>query len=137
MSNPATEKPRKQRVVADTSIFIGLENGRFGEDKFQVDALVSVITIAELRLGVLSAATVETRAKRLETLRLAESLKPLAIDSDVADAWALLRARLRAAGKRAFTNDSWIAATAIARKMPVATQDGDYEGMPGVQVIRI
>jgi predicted nucleic acid-binding protein len=34
-------------------------------------------------------------------------------------------------------NDSWIAATAIARQMPVATQDDDYDEMPGLSVIRL
>jgi predicted nucleic acid-binding protein len=34
-------------------------------------------------------------------------------------------------------NDSWIAATAIAHRMPVVTQDGDYAGIPGLDVIRL
>lgn len=100
-------------------------------------SFVSVVTIAELRLGVLSAATVGTRARRLATLRLAESLAPLPIDDPVADAWATLVAKLRAAGRKAPVNDSWIAATAIAHKMPVITQDGDYQDLPGVNVVRV
>jgi predicted nucleic acid-binding protein len=43
----------------------------------------------------------------------------------------------RAAGRRAPINDSWIAATAIAHGVPIVTQDSDYDGMPGVEVIRI
>jgi predicted nucleic acid-binding protein len=34
-------------------------------------------------------------------------------------------------------NDSWIAATAIANGMPVASQDGDYDDVPGLEVIRV
>jgi predicted nucleic acid-binding protein len=34
-------------------------------------------------------------------------------------------------------NDSWIAATAIANHMPVVSQDGDYDGVPGLRVIRV
>jgi predicted nucleic acid-binding protein len=136
MSSVAEGAP-EQQALADTSIFIGLENGRFDEDRVPPRSSVSVVTIAELRLGVLSAKTLEVRAKRLATLRLAESLRPLPIDSAVADAWAMLVARLREAGKKAYDNDSWIAATAIARRLAVATQDGDYDGMPGVRVIRI
>ena len=98
---------------------------------------VSVVTIAELRLGVLAAATLEAKARRTATLRLGESLEPLPVDDRVADAWAVLVAALRAAGRRAPVNDSWIAATAIAWGMPVATQDDDYDGMPGVEVIRL
>jgi len=42
-----------------------------------------------------------------------------------------------AAGRKAPVNDSWIAATAIARGIPVAAQDDDYDGMPGLSVIRL
>jgi predicted nucleic acid-binding protein len=55
----------------------------------------------------------------------------------VADAWATLVAQLREAGKKAYKNDSWIAATAIAGRLPIATQDSDYDEMPGLQVIKI
>jgi hypothetical protein len=40
-------------------------------------------------------------------------------------------------GRKAPINDSWIAATAIAHRVPIVTQDSDYDAMPGVQVIRI
>jgi predicted nucleic acid-binding protein len=125
------------RVLVDTSVLIGLENDRFDKDTMPASTFVSVVTVAELRLGVLTASSLEARARRLATLRLAESLEPLPIDDAVADAWATLVARLRTAGRRAPVNDCWIAATAIARRMPVATQDDDYDDMPGVSVIRL
>jgi predicted nucleic acid-binding protein len=34
-------------------------------------------------------------------------------------------------------NDSWIAATAIANRLPVVAQDDDYADIPGLEVIRI
>jgi len=34
-------------------------------------------------------------------------------------------------------NDSWIAATAIAHKLPVVAQDADYDRVPGLKVIRV
>jgi predicted nucleic acid-binding protein len=49
----------------------------------------------------------------------------------------VLVAGLRASGRRARVNDSWIAATAIAHSMPLATQNDDYEGTPGLNVIRL
>jgi predicted nucleic acid-binding protein len=125
------------RVLVDTSILIGLENNWFDEDAVPDSTFVSVVTVAELRLGVLMATSVEARARRLATLRLAESLEPLPIDDAAADAWATLVARLRTAGRKVPINDSWIAATAIARQMPVATQDDDYDEMPGLSVIRL
>jgi predicted nucleic acid-binding protein len=100
---------------------------------------VSVISIGELRTGVLTAQSVDARARRLATLRVAESLEPLPVDDKVADAWATLAARLRAAGRKAPVNENWtwIAATAIAHHIPIATQDADYDGLPGVSVIRL
>jgi predicted nucleic acid-binding protein len=124
-------------VLIDTSVLIGWENDRFDKEKMPSSVSVSVVTVAELRLGVLMAASLEARARRMATLRLAESLEPLRIDDAAADAWAVLVASLRSAGRRAPINDSWIAATAIARGIPVATQDDDYDGMPGLTVIRL
>jgi predicted nucleic acid-binding protein len=124
-------------VLIDTSVLIGWENDRFDKEKMPASVSISVITVAELRLGVLTAVSLDARARRMATLRLVESLEPLPVDDRVADAWAELVAGLRAAGRRAPVNDSWIAATAIARGIPVATQDDDYDGMPGLDVIRL
>ena len=99
---------------------------------------VSVITIAELRLGVLAAADSATRARRLETLTRADAFEPVSpIDRSVAAAWATLRIALRDAGRRMPLNDSWIAATAIAHEIPVVTQDADYDDIPGLTTVRI
>jgi hypothetical protein len=75
---------------------------------------VSVITVAELRLGVLAAASPPIRARRLETLSKVEALDPLLIDRAAAHAWAVLRLALHNQGKRMPINDSWIAATAVS-----------------------
>jgi hypothetical protein len=61
----------------------------------------------------------------------------LPVDAPVAHAWATLRIALRDAGQRMPINDSWIAATAIANRIPVASQDGDYDDVPGITVIRL
>jgi predicted nucleic acid-binding protein len=124
-------------VLIDTSVLIGWENDRFDKDKLPDAISVSVVTVAELRLGVLMAATLDARARRMATLRLVESLAPLPVDDAAADAWAVLVAGLRDAGRKVPINDSWIAATAIARGIPVATQDNDYDEMPGLDVIRL
>ncbi len=59
-------------VLIDTSVLIGWENDRFDKDKLPASVSVSVITVTELRLGVLMAASLDARARRLATLRLAE-----------------------------------------------------------------
>ena len=127
-----------RRALADTSVFIGLEAQRFDVDRFAgYEWGVSVITLGELRLGVLQARDPETAARRLSTYQLAQRFEPLGTDEAVSDAWALLVSRLRAAGRRAPINDSWIAATAIAHEVPIVTQDADYDAMPDIEVIKI
>lgn len=123
--------------VADTSLFIALEQERPLAGKPPQEIAVSVVTVGELRLGVLAAGDGPTRARRLETLSRAEALNPLPIDVRVAHAWAVLRLALRDRGKRMPLNDSWIAATAIANQLAVVAQDSDYDGVPGLEVIRV
>lgn len=128
----------RQRAVADTSIFIGLEGVRFDTTRFtDFDWGVSAVTLGELRLGVLQARDPDTAARRLSTYQIAERFQPIVVDEAVSDAWALLVSRLRAAGRKAPINDTWIAATAIAHGVPVVTQDSDYDEMPGVEVIKL
>ncbi|MGH3327717.1 MAG: type II toxin-antitoxin system VapC family toxin [Streptomycetales bacterium] len=125
------------RALADTSLFIGREQQRQVRGTVPDELVVSVVTIAELRLGVLMAASLDARSRRLDTLHLVESLEPLPVDDAVAASWARLVAEIRESGRKAPVNDSWIAATALAHDLPVATQDGDYGAMPGVRIIRL
>jgi len=127
-----------RRALADTSVFIGIEATRFDVGRFaDFEWGVSAVTLGELRLGVLQAQNPETASRRLSTYQLAQRFEPLTVDEAVSEAWALLVSRLRAAGRRAPINDSWIAATAIAHGVPIVTQDSDYDGMPDVEIIRI
>jgi len=117
------------RGLADTSIFIADETGRpLNTSAFPDELAVSVITIGELRAGVLAATDVTTRNRRLNTtLTAALTLDPIPVDQAVADSWAQLRVQLRDQGLRMSVNDSWIAATAMVLNIPVFTQD---EGFP-------
>lgn len=127
-----------RRALADTSIFIGMEAARFDAARFAgYEWGVSVITLGELRLGVLQASGPESTARRLSTYQLAQRFEPLGIDERVSESWALLVSRLRAANSRAPINDSWIAATAMAHGIPIVTQDSDYSTMPDLEVIAI
>ena len=131
------QPPRARAAIADTSVFMAVEQQRSLAGAPPQQIAVSVVTIAELRLGVLAALDGPTRARRLETLSRAESLDPLPIDLKVAHAWATLRLALRDKGQRMPLNDSWIAATAIAHDLAVASQDADYDQVPGLQVIHV
>lgn len=126
------------RGLADTSVFIARESGRELDLGALPDELaVSIITIGELRAGVLVAQTVEARDRRLSTLTAALQLDPHPIDDAVAAAWARLRVLLRDSGQRMPVNDSWIAATALALGVPVVTQDTDFPEIEGLSVTSI
>jgi hypothetical protein len=119
-------------------MFIARESGRALDETALPDELaVSVITIGELRAGVLAAADLRTRSRRLATLTMALELGPFPVDAGVADAWAELRVRLRDAGARMPVNDSWIAATAMSLGVPVVTQDDDFVALEDLSVIRV
>jgi predicted nucleic acid-binding protein len=124
--------------IADTSVFIARESGRALNAEALPDELaVSIITIGELRAGVLVADTVDARDRRLRTLTAALELDPIPVDEPVAVQWARLRVQLRDTGERMPVNDSWIAATAMAHGVPVVTQDDDVPGIEGLTVIRV
>ncbi|CAN5695282.1 type II toxin-antitoxin system VapC family toxin [soil metagenome] len=126
------------RGLADTTLFVAQESGRPLQSESLPDEIgVSVITIGELRAGVLAAVDVETRDRRLGTLTQALALEPISIDGAVAESWARLRLLLRDGHQRMPVNDSWIAATALSLGVPVVTQDDDYVDVPGLAVIRI
>jgi predicted nucleic acid-binding protein len=123
-------------ALADTSWFIAREQ-RGPIRPHPGELVVSIVTIGELRFGVLATADPESRALRLSTLLYAESLGLLPIDRMVAEAWAQLMRRLRETGVQLTFNDSWIAATAIAHRLPLVSRDADYDDVPGLQVIRV
>jgi predicted nucleic acid-binding protein len=119
-------------------VFIARESGRLlAETDLPDELAISVITIGELRAGVLAAVNVETRDRRLATLSEALALDPLPVDQAVAEAWARLRVLLRDMQKRIPVNDSWIAATAMSLGVPVVTQDEDYVEVPGLKIVRV
>jgi predicted nucleic acid-binding protein len=126
------------RGLADTTIFIARESGRPLDDRALPDEMgVSVITIGELRAGVLAAGDVEAGSRRLGTLTEALALQPLPVDDQVSESWARLRLLLRDSNQRMPVNNSWIAATALSLGIPVITQDDDYADITGLTVIKV
>jgi predicted nucleic acid-binding protein len=124
--------------IADTSLFIASEAGRPVATREVPERLaVSVVTLAELRAGVLAARDLEARDRRLTTYAFVRGLDLVPVDADVAEAWAGLRVRLRDLGLKMGVNDAWIAATAIALGVPLVTQDADFDGVPGLDVVRV
>ncbi|MGN6215703.1 MAG: PIN domain-containing protein [Solirubrobacterales bacterium] len=126
-----------KKAVADTSVFIAQESGRELGDLPEKIA-VSVITVAELELGVLRAANPKDRADRLSTLSRVQSIYPLLpVGPEVASCFARLAAAERNRGRRLRRHDTWIAATAMHHGAAVLTQDADFTSFDEVDVIRV
>ena len=125
------------RALLDTSVFIARERGRpLGQLPDEV--AVSVVTISELRHGVLAAEDHETRAVRLKTLEAARRLgTPLVIDEPVGDELARLRVALKATGRAMKIMDAWIAATAITHEALLCTQDADFDAAQEVGLLSV
>ena len=127
------------RAVADTSLFIARESGRplraYEEDR---EIAVSIVTVAELEMGVLAAVEPLARAARLQTLRDVERLSALPVDRLIASAFATLVVTMRASGHGQLgVQDAWIAATAIAHGAELLTQDADFDTVPGLRTVRL
>jgi predicted nucleic acid-binding protein len=125
-------------AVLDTSIFVAVERGRPLGRPLPAEVAVSVITLAELELGVLVARDSDTRAQRLATLtRVREQTAGLPADDRVASAYARLAAGELAAGRKPRVHDTWIAATALVHQAEVWTQDQDFTAFAAVDVVRV
>ena len=128
--------------LLDTSVFIAREDGR-PLGVLPERATISVVTIGELQLGVLSAGDDGIRARRADTLSLARAADPVPISEAIMVTWARLVADCRAAGihRAVKRTDSRIAATAIEHGLPVVTQAGDYEKIaaahPALRVLKV
>ncbi len=123
-------------LVCDTTFFsltgqIGTHPERFqhwpAEAVRRIDRAVlaiSVITIAEVRAGMIAASWGEARVRR-EEHRMTALLR-LPLDNALLSHWAELRAATRQAGAAIGDNDLWIAATAQSRDLAVVTCDRDF-----------
>jgi predicted nucleic acid-binding protein len=124
--------------LLDTSVLIAAERGRsLRAEALPESAATSVVTMAELRAGVLAAADIESRDRRLATLERISGTAVLPIDDGVARVWAGMRAYLAASGRGMSINDVWIAATAAANEIPVVTQDRDFHSLSGVNGLTV
>lgn len=104
------------------------------------EVATTVVTVAELQLGVLAAQDVDVRAQRMATLGALADMEVIGVDEDAACAWARLRIHLSEHGRRVRINDLWIAAIAVGRVLPAVTQDDAFDpldGVAGLSVVRV
>ena len=103
--------------------------------------LISTITLAELSVGPLIAATAQGRAVCQAHVQQAEAdFDPLPFDAAAARAFGRVAASLRRAGRKsaARSYDAMIAAVAIAHDLPLYTcNPEDFEGIDELRVMPI
>lgn len=109
------------RGILDTSVLVA-------DDVVPIpgELAVSIVSIAELKFGVLVAKDDKIRATRLSRLSSIERrFDPLPVDEAVADSYARLAARVVAVGRqpRARVMDLLIAATAHAHGATIYTRN--------------
>jgi predicted nucleic acid-binding protein len=108
------------RAVLDTSVLIG------DEPPPDVEAAISVASLAELHFGVLVAGDDDERARRTQRLGAIEStFDALPITAEIAREWGRLAAAVLNRGQpRRRAMDLAIAATANAHGVPLLTHNG-------------
>lgn len=124
------------RGLLDTSIFIAREQERpLDAEQLPDETAVSVVTLAELELGVHMADSHETRARRLATVTaVRETYEAIPIDDGVASVFAALAAAVKGSGRSLKIQDMWIAATAVRHQAVLFTQDAGFDAVPGLDV---
>lgn len=111
------------RGILDTSVLIAAD-----VQPLPGELAISVISLAELRYGVLVAQSAEARATRLARLsRVHKRFDPLPVDEAVAESYGRLAAKTVGLGRqpRSRVMDLLIAATAHAHQATLYTRNAD------------
>src|SRR5260370_26565646 len=138
-SHPVTDTSAI-RGILDTSTVISLPHIT-DRSALPTEPLITAVTLAELSAGPLVARDERERAARQAHLQEAEAdFDPLPFDRASARAFGQVAASLRASGRKpaARAYDALIAATALARQLPVYTcNPADFDNIDGLQVVPV
>ena len=100
------------------------------------ELILSFMTIAELRMGAISAGWGGRRRVLLE--QFMQRFELVYADNDLCTVWARIRADARAAGKALSPQDAWVAATALALDAPLATNNRrDFEQVRRLRLVSL
>ena len=100
------------------------------------ELFLSFMTIAELRMGAISAGWGNRRRLLLE--QFMQRFELLYADNSLCTVWARIRADARAAGWGLSPQDAWIAATALALDAPLATNNRrDFEHVQKLRLLSL
>ena len=119
------------QIVVDTDVASYLFNWHSSAQDYAnalrgSELILSFMSVAELRMGAISAGWGDRRRLLLE--QFMRGFELFFADNDLCMVWARIRADARAAGRGLSPQDAWIAATALALDAPLATNNRrDYE----------
>jgi tRNA(fMet)-specific endonuclease VapC len=127
-------------VLIDTDLLVDLEHGvgaseverMLGEE----ERAISVITVSELLHGVHRATGARRTRRSAFVEHLLAGLQAIPITEPVARVHADIWARLAKRGQVIGAHDLWIAATAIAHGLGIATGNAaEFRRVPGLRVL--
>ena len=127
-------------VLIDTALLVDLEHG-VGAAEFdrllgEQESTISVVTVSELLHGVHRASGARRARRRAFVEHLLAGLQAIPITEPVARVHADVWAQLAERGQPIGAHDLWIAATAIAHGLSLATGNATELGrVPGLRVL--
>ena len=129
-------------LLIDTDLLVDRERGVGAEATERLlgdeDRAISVITVSELLHGVHRAAGERRARRRAFVEHLLAGIQAIPITEAVARVHAELWAQLTERGEPIGAHDLWIAATAVAHGLGVATGNAaDFGRVPGLRVVTV
>jgi tRNA(fMet)-specific endonuclease VapC len=128
-------------ILIDTSVLVDAERDSQVLEQLPEDAqhAISVITVSELLHGVHRAAPDRVRIRRQVVVEaLLAAIEQLPITPRIARLHAQIWAELQAQGEIIGAHDLWIAATALAHGLMLATANaGEFERVPALELLPI
>lgn len=128
-------------ILIDTSVLIDAERDSKVLEQLPQDAQhsISAITVSELLHGVHRAAPDHVRIRRQVVVEaLLGAIEQLPITSRIARLHAQIWAELQTDGKIIGAHDLWIAATALAHGLTLATANaGEFKRVPALELLAI
>lgn len=97
------------------------------------EVVIPVIVLGEFDFGIRQSRHYQRYAEWL--VASLDSVEIALIDREVAHAYGAVRLELKKAGTPIPINDTWIAAIARHRRLPVVSRDGHFDAVSGVQRI--
>lgn len=127
-------------VLIDTDVLVDLERGVVNPEVETAiadeDRAISVITASELLHGVHRASGAQRTRRRAFVEHILGGMRALEITEQIARVHAEIWAELMTKGQLIGAHDLWIAATALAHGMDIASGNAsEFRRVPGLRVI--